>query len=332
MLFNWQTSFWQENFSAKAPAPAIILKGPSGIGKKQFAQTLAQYWLCENFSTQHLPCDICNSCRWVNADEHPDFFPLSPISDDTEEGTESSKAKKKITPSQWIKIAQIREQQSSWLITPQVGRYRVCIIEPAEALQLAAQSALLKILEEPPAWLRFILVSNTNKRLMPTIRSRCRIYALPIPSWDQAMQFITETKQVNTPAWLSYHGGMPLIQQTESTQVSSEFTEIEWCRTFLGSLSDERISTHSIHAEPKQMIAFLQKLTFDVAQLKHTGQVHYLPTMQSLLAPVAQSANANSVWHFWRWLGQQQRLQNHPLNAKIVVRDLLQEARQRLKA
>jgi DNA polymerase-3 subunit delta' len=85
-----------------------------------------------------------------------------------------------------IKIDQIRSLQHTVFQTPQLGTRGIVVIHPADALNLAAASALLKTLEEPPATMIFILVTTQPSLLLPTLRSRCQSYRVAdvIANWD----------------------------------------------------------------------------------------------------------------------------------------------------
>ena len=80
---------------------------------------------------------------------------------------------------------------------PHRGRQRVVLINPVEALQAVSANTLLKTLEEPPTSTLFILVSDRLDRILPTIRSRCRLIALPRPHKEQALAWLSDQVQLN---------------------------------------------------------------------------------------------------------------------------------------
>ena len=136
---------------------ALLFTGPEGVGKMTAAMLFAAAVLCETLPHTGQPCGECLSCRNLAQTAHPDFIKIAP------EG-------------QTIKIDQIRAMQQAVSARPLVGSYRVCVIEGAELMTDQAANSLLKLLEEPPAYLIFILTASRRYSLLDTIVSRCRIY------------------------------------------------------------------------------------------------------------------------------------------------------------
>lgn len=121
-------------------------------------QNLIQLLLCHS---QQKPCQQCQACRLVLAHSHPD---LSLVQPEKEGGA--------------IKIEQIRALQSIAYTSPQLGASRVIVIKPAEKLNHAAANALLKLLEEPPQGVHFLLQAQFLGTLPATILSRCQLWRL----------------------------------------------------------------------------------------------------------------------------------------------------------
>lgn len=130
---------------------AILLSGPSGIGKFMVASVLATALLCQ---ASPGPCGSCQSCLQVSYGTHPDLLLVSP------DGAN-------------IKIEQIRNLQHEVAMTPYVSARRVCMIDGAELMTVQAANSLLKVLEEPVGDVVFILVASNKQMLLPTIISRC---------------------------------------------------------------------------------------------------------------------------------------------------------------
>lgn len=151
---------WWEHFKllkqTKQLPQAILLIGPQHIQLNDFAKNLAAATLCDHPGE---PCNICQSCKLINEATHPDLFFLEP--------------EKKFHP---IKIDQVRALQDIVFISPQVSQRRVIVINPAEDMNLAAANALLKLLEEPPDCVLFVLIVEQLGTLIPTIISRCQLW------------------------------------------------------------------------------------------------------------------------------------------------------------
>lgn len=138
---------------------AVLLIGPEHIQLNKFARYMAASLLCK----AETPCKNCTSCRLLDSETHPDLDYLIP---------ESSGGV--------IKVDQIRELNSRVYTSPQMGHRRVIIINPAEKMNDSAANAFLKLLEEPPNDVYYVLIAEQVSRLLPTILSRCQKWQLPI--------------------------------------------------------------------------------------------------------------------------------------------------------
>lgn len=158
---------------------AMLFTGPEGIGKSSVAAIMAAGILCEN-RQQGEACGRCRSCQLLARASHPDLYTVYP------EG-------------QNIKIDQIRVMQREMAMSPCQSQYRVCIIGTAENMTDQAANSLLKILEEPPAYLVFILTVNQRHRLLDTIVSRCRSFPFhPVSAGVIADTLAARGTQANT--------------------------------------------------------------------------------------------------------------------------------------
>lgn len=144
-----------EDLSSGACSHAYLITGPSGSGKRTWGRVLACALLCQERRGAE-PCGNCISCRSFSAGSCPAFFSLAP---------ENRK----------IKIDQIREIRGQFYFE---GMNRVCLIYRAEQMTAEAASSLLKILEDPPPGLYFILLAEQVRQLHSTIVSRCRRYSM----------------------------------------------------------------------------------------------------------------------------------------------------------
>lgn len=162
MIYPWQENHWQKMLLAlrqKRMPHALLLSGLPGLGKEVFARTLAERLLCEqdNDYQSDYACGKCRACHLVSVGTHPDYFYLAPEEDSAS-----------------IKVQQLRDLIEKFATQSRGNRYRVAIINPAEAMNRTSANALLKILEEPPGPTLFILVTSHMKALPSTILSRCQ--------------------------------------------------------------------------------------------------------------------------------------------------------------
>jgi DNA polymerase-3 subunit delta' len=142
----------------------VIMAGPDGVGKHQFALALAQAVNCAKLVDGD-PCGVCTSCRRIELNEHPDVKTIRREIKDPDSRKESK--------SQFIKIDQMRQMSGEAQFRPYVGRRRVFMIDEAEWLREDAASSILKTLEEPPETSLLILITSKPYALLETIRSRC---------------------------------------------------------------------------------------------------------------------------------------------------------------
>lgn len=154
---------------------AVLLSGPDGSGKTDFAQTIAAALLCTGASPR--PCGACASCHKIAHGTHPDLIVI-------DEGDGE------------IKVETARNIRDEAAILPNDGDRKVFIIHNADRMNLSAQNALLKVLEEPPRYVFFILLSSQPGILLQTIRSRCAIYQLEPPhvSADQNPELLEPSR------------------------------------------------------------------------------------------------------------------------------------------
>lgn len=157
-IYPWQQAQWQyllERKKNNVLPHALLLFGIAGLGKLTFAQAVANLLLCEQGN--ETACGQCQSCRWTAAGTHPDLFLIQPE-----------------TTGKMIKVDQIRDLTEALANTAQCNGYQIAIIEPAEAMNMAAANALLKTLEEPAGKVILMLVCHHLASVPATIRSRCQ--------------------------------------------------------------------------------------------------------------------------------------------------------------
>lgn len=146
----------------------LIFAGPTGVGKATTAQALAAAFLCEHASGADA-CGACESCRVIEADNHPDFHTI--IKEHIRYHDKGGKSKG-ITLSIHVIRPELIEPASR---KPVMGRGKVFVIEQAELMNDDAQNAMLKTLEEPAGRTLIVLLTDQPGALLPTIRSRCQL-------------------------------------------------------------------------------------------------------------------------------------------------------------
>lgn len=137
-------------------AHAFLFCGPRGVGKTTCARILAKTINCENVQPNGEACDVCVSCRTFNEGTSLNIHELDAASNNSVDDIRSL-------------IEQVR-------FAPQMGKYKVYIIDEVHMLSSSAFNAFLKTLEEPPSYAIFILATTEKHKILPTILSRCQIF------------------------------------------------------------------------------------------------------------------------------------------------------------
>lgn len=168
-------------------AHAYLFCGPRGVGKTTCARIFAKAINCEHLTADGEPCNECESCRAFNEQRSYNIVELDAASNNS--------------------VDDIRNIVDQVRIPPQVGRYRVFIIDEVHMLSQAAFNAFLKTLEEPPEYAIFILATTEKQKIIPTILSRCQIYdfaRITVPDIVQQLQGICQKEGIEAePAALN---------------------------------------------------------------------------------------------------------------------------------
>ena len=198
ITYPWHQGPWQRVSRAHASGRlphAILLAGPSGLGKSAFARRLAYGLVCPAPGESADACGRCSACRQARAGSHPDLQIVMP--------EEAGKR---------IRIDAIRGLTEKSVLSVRDTGHRVFIIEPADSMNRSAANALLKTLEEPSSRTLLILVTSHPDRLAATIRSRCQMLNFRIPEPTEVRSWLTDQTGAseNLEELLAISGGAPL--------------------------------------------------------------------------------------------------------------------------
>ena len=176
---------------------ALLLCGPSGLGKRALTEAFVRARLCESPLDGHA-CGHCRTCKLLAAGTHPDRMLAT-----FEVNEKTGKLRKEIV------IDQIRALSARLAMSSQLGGWQIAVIDPADAMNAAAQNALLKTLEEPSNASLLVLVADQPWRLSATIRSRCQRLDFAVPSRDEALAWLSARGVESAEAVLAAAGGNP---------------------------------------------------------------------------------------------------------------------------
>lgn len=161
-------------------AHAYLFCGPRGVGKTTCARIFAKAINCMHPTADGEACNECESCKAFNEQRSFNIFELDAASNNSVESIKS-----------------LMEQTR---IPPQVGKYKVFIIDEVHMLSQQAFNAFLKTLEEPPSYVVFILATTEKHKILPTILSRCQIYdfeRMNVPSTVNHLKMVAEKEGIN---------------------------------------------------------------------------------------------------------------------------------------
>ncbi|MGC8119039.1 DNA polymerase III subunit delta' [Marinobacter sp. VGCF2001] len=175
----WLERAWatvQHGLAQDRLAHALLVVGERGVGKRLWAETVAGLLLCDRPSGMDgnapVACGQCRQCQLMAAGSHPDVRVYAP------------------EKSRMVKVDQIRALSSFAVASPQVAHRKVAIVDRADQLNINAANALLKTLEEPLADVTLLLLQESGRPVLPTIRSRCQTMTIPLPNADDAGKWL----------------------------------------------------------------------------------------------------------------------------------------------
>lgn len=332
---------WQEAIAAQWLGQnerfthAWLIHGEEGIGKFQFAHAAAAAMLCENPKAPHLACGECQSCRWLALNHHPDLRVVVPDSMYEELGlapnaedagsTESAKSL-----SAQIRVQQIRalDQKNFFTLSSHRGGAKILIIYPAERLNIESANAILKILEEPLGDTRFLIVSNSIKKLLPTIVSRCQRLHLPLPTYESSLQWLQSQGVANPDSALSSAGGAPLkaLQQSASDYEPLRY----WLADFVQSLAARELADIQPYIDKLDKIAAeqwldsLQRFFVDLQLYHHGLEARYFPALGKYTQQIADGLSALKIADLFDFLRKEQATAAHSFNKRLFIQACLQ--------
>jgi len=328
---------WQRFQDWRARLPhALLLTGARGLGKTDLARAFAAGLLCEAPREQGEACGACAACHWFSQGQHPDFRLLVPdvLRPDSEssDAEKPEKAEKATRGGQEITISQVRGLDEFLTVGAHRRGLRVILLYPAEALNRAAANAILKILEEPPDLVLFLLVSNEPMLLLPTLRSRCQSLPVPLPERTLALHYLEIAGVREAENWLALAGGAP-----EPARQLAEKTTGDWLNVLtqtllngrrlevLASAADLEKTLKATKGEnllPRVMES-AQKWLVDLNLAVRGLPVRFYLQERDRIVTLARETRPFLLARFYRDLLQWRRQSEHPLNIRLFLEQFL---------
>lgn len=312
-ILPWQQEQWNRLSDAlerERLAHALLLVGPPGVGKRQFIRTFGKRLLCQAPAPAGA-CGQCHACHLWQAGNQPDLVTIEP--------EESGKA---------IRVDAIRGYLEKAGLTAQ-GHWRLVIIDPADAMNMAAANSILKTLEEPTANTLMVLISEHPERLPATIQSRCqRLDFLP-PKREVAKQWLAPRVSNATPDLL-------LDLANEAPLKALELDDAQWLQARSDAFADFRDisqgkrSAVTVAAEWSgggfsQKTEWMLQWVVDLCRLKVTDAPPKLsnPDLIKDLNVLAKALELSALQSFLKRLYEVSSSQGSQLNPQMQLEGLL---------
>lgn len=314
----WHEAHWARLVAARRVERlphAILLRGPSGLGKEAFAHRLAAGLVCTAPQPDGDACGECAACRQRQAGSHPDLHRLEPEA-----------------PGRPIKIDAVRGLTAKSVLAAQPAGFRVFVINPADAMNRPAANALLKTLEEPTPRTILVLVSAHPDRLPGTIRSRCQALTFRAPGPDSARAWLQdqlpEEPSDRLDALLGMAGGAPL----RALVAREEDWDAEGRRLVeeLAILKQRQINPLQLVEKWEErpltsITAGLKRLFSDLvrsaAGLSETPIYH--AALRTELQSLTEGIDWRDLYRFVDLLSDAERAASHNANAQMTLENLV---------
>jgi len=313
-VYPWLEPHWQRMQSRlrqQRLPHALLLNGPAGLGKRDFATRLAAGLLCESPLQDGQACGQCPRCRLRLAGTHPDFIQLGP-----QEGKQA------------ILIDQIRELTARLGQTSHAGGYKAAILAPADAMNTAAANSLLKTLEEPTDNTVIVLVTERPARLPATIRSRCQLLRFQAPPQAQTLDWLRSRVDSDDPQLLlELADGAPLaaLELDRSGDVTARG---QWLADMLkiqaGQTDPVEIAARWADNPEAAPVQWLGNWVMDMIRLlSDPGCRLRNRDLRSPLEQLARSWTARQLFERLDQIREVLRLLYTPVNRQLLIESLL---------
>jgi DNA polymerase-3 subunit delta' len=332
-IHDWNSPVWQGLLERiDSLSHGLLFAGPAGVGKVHFAEQFAAWLLCESSSKGSAisACGNCPSCQLLASGNHPDIRVLTLDEEEEDEEGETTKSSKSKKPSTQIKIDQVRALEDFVNVGSHRSGARIALIHPAEAMNLAAANSLLKMLEEPPPNVYFILVSSNLRRLLPTLLSRCRKVVFGQPDQAVATAWLKAQGVKNPEKLLPLVGGAPLAAaewaeeglDVQYAQAADSFADAKTDVVTLAAKWLQGLSGKSGAWRTEHLVDALQKWLYDLQRVQLGEAPRYYAGAQSTLQSMAKQANPARLARGYADVGKIRATVNHPLNAQLMLEDM----------
>jgi len=315
--YPWQRTAWTQLRSRAEQhrlPHALLLTGPVGVGKRDFADAFARSLLCKHPVDEGVACGNCASCQLMRAGTHPDCLSITFLEDKAQIG-----------------IDQIRALSRALGMKSHAGGYKVAVLMPAEQMTVEAANSLLKTLEEPTANTLLMLVTEQPARLAATVRSRCQLLRFPAPPLAQGMAWLTtQIGEQATALVLRLADGAPL-RAVELAQDGIVARRRDWLEQIvalrLGQQSPIVVAADWIEDAQTRPLYWFASYIMDLIRLNQAGIESIknidLTDILYVMADGLSSLQLHGLLE--RTVQTQQLAQQSGMNRQLLLEELLTE-------
>lgn len=331
-LYPWQGQLESALLNLRDRLPnGILVYGPRAAGTFELVQAFAKSLLCTQPAPDGTPCGRCRGCHLAKAGTHPDIrYVVSEAESLPREipfTAPDNAASDRKTVYREILIHQTRALSDFLNLKSHEGGVRIVLVYPADRIRAEAAASLLKSLEEPPENTIFMLVADEIDRVLPTIRSRCRLIRASAPTRQEAIAWLESQNVADAERKLTEAGGMPLAVFEEDAR----FRLSDEVRTrFLSYLlkGEKATAAEALGVADKEITLsaaalFLSRWAWDLASAKVGAVPQYFPEYAREIENIARAASAEGLYTWINSVRDVRRVAEHPLNAKTIIEALL---------
>jgi DNA polymerase-3 subunit delta' len=201
--------------------------------------------------------------------------------------------------------------------------FRVLLVQPAETMNLAAANALLKTLEEPPPRTAILLVTDRIGRLLATIKSRCQRIMAPMPDEETAIRWLESQGVAHAADALAQAGGAPLNAMTYA-DADYQSQRKAFAQILAEGNPDMLAAAQTFEKyDHTHLVEWLQTWVSDLALSRFTGEVRHFRDQKAAISRIATRLQTPALFHYESQLRQARRSIHHPLNARLLLEQLL---------
>lgn len=315
LIYPWQYNQWQYfmNMLHQDSLPhALMLCGPGGIGKHEFANAMCASIICQARLESGEACGQCKHCKLLDANTFPDYVSVE-VSDE--------KA--------GISVEDIRQLIAKLHLTRHFDAYKVALIRQADLMNTNAANALLKTLEEPPAKSLILLVTDQPLSLPATIRSRCQLISFNPPGETEALDWLNrQSHDIDWEPLLRVAQGAPLqaLQFHETDLLDQRIMVVQgFLEIFEAGSNPVEIAARIEPVPLAQCFQWIQAVIVDLLRIKAAENPITLenPDFYRSLLALAPRLQVPLLVEFWEMLLERKKMQDNSLNHRLYAESFL---------